>query len=264
MRRRLHLFSKWAWLILRPSHFLLLSLIFSSVLGWHLATGFIALLLLTIACWPVGEWLLAKLENIYPPLNNFTLPNNITPHGVITLGGSAFIIRSLQRSIPVLGSAKERLWVMADMLRRYPHAKHIFTGGNGSLHHTEATECDIAQMFIERLGFDKSQILWENRAKNTHQNALFSHAMAQPKAEEIWVLITSASHMHRAILCFKALGWAVIPCPTDFHTGTNHTNLKNFNLSSGLLSLDHAAHEWLGLLAYWLLGRTKAILPPPQ
>jgi len=35
------------------------------------------------------------------------------------------------------------------------------------------------------------------------------------------------------------------------------------SLSGRLCAFDAAAHEWLGLLAYWLMGRTDALLPGP-
>jgi hypothetical protein len=35
------------------------------------------------------------------------------------------------------------------------------------------------------------------------------------------------------------------------------------SLSGGLARTDDAVHEWLGLLAYWLIGRTDQLLPGP-
>ena len=35
------------------------------------------------------------------------------------------------------------------------------------------------------------------------------------------------------------------------------------SLSEGLRRTDTAAHEWVGLLAYWLTGKTKNCFPRP-
>jgi hypothetical protein len=36
------------------------------------------------------------------------------------------------------------------------------------------------------------------------------------------------------------------------------------SLPERLSMVDLAAHEWVGLAAYWLLGRTSALFPAPQ
>ncbi len=41
-------------------------------------------------------------------------------------------------------------------------------------------------------------------------------------------------------------------------------NLLPWNvLSGGLATLDRAAREWVGLIAYWLAGHTSELLPGP-
>lgn len=35
-------------------------------------------------------------------------------------------------------------------------------------------------------------------------------------------------------------------------------------LSEGLNKLDNAAHEWVGLFAYWMSGRSNALFPGPS
>jgi hypothetical protein len=40
--------------------------------------------------------------------------------------------------------------------------------------------------------------------------------------------------------------------------------MRPFNkVSEGLRRVDVATHEWVGLLAYWLRGRSDALFPAP-
>jgi uncharacterized SAM-binding protein YcdF (DUF218 family) len=80
---------------------------------------------------------------------------------------------------------------------------------------------------------------------------MLSTTVVKPKREERWLLVTSASHMPRAIGAFRRNGFNVEPWPIyDLET----YNPRPFSV---------ARHEWLGLIAYWLLGRTSALLPAP-
>jgi hypothetical protein len=57
------------------------------------------------------------------------------------------------------------------------------------------------------------------------------------------------------------VGWPVTAYPVDYHT-----NGKIFPpLQSGdrLRLVGAAAHEWVGLVVYWLTGKTDALFPAP-
>jgi uncharacterized SAM-binding protein YcdF (DUF218 family) len=98
-------------------------------------------------------------------------------------------------------------------------------------------------------GIDISRVLLETRSSNTYENAVYSAAMIKPKQSERWLLVTSASHMPRAIGSFRKAGFVVEPWPV-------------YDLTvSGPPTMDAARHEWLGLFAYWAFGRTSALLP---
>ncbi len=68
-----------------------------------------------------------------------------------------------------------------------------------------------------------------------------------------WILITSASHMPRALAVFRKQGWNVTPYSVDFYTGLS-TPWTSYSLGiSGKWYI--ALHEYLGILAYRLTGR---------
>jgi hypothetical protein len=55
----------------------------------------------------------------------------------------------------------------------------------------------------------------------------------------------------------------VVPWPVDYQTQGGLRWPLNFSAAARLDELDMAAREWLGLLAYRLMGRTSALLPAP-
>ena len=80
-----------------------------------------------------------------------------------------------------------------------------------------------------------------------------------------WVLITSAYHMPRAIASFRRAGFDVDAWPVDYRTRGRADLTRPFDkVSEGLRRVDVATREWVGLLAYWLAGRTDSLLPAPK
>jgi hypothetical protein len=64
---------------------------------------------------------------------------------------------------------------------------------------------------------------------------------------------------------FRKAGFAVEPWPVDYRTRGAADLTRPFDkVSEGLRRVDVAAREWVGLLAYWLRGRSDALFPAPQ
>jgi uncharacterized SAM-binding protein YcdF (DUF218 family) len=67
--------------------------------------------------------------------------------------------------------------------------------------------------------------------------------------------------MQRAVGCFRAAGFQVEPYPVGFETGSAAGTLSFGSGSTALSQLDAAAKEWIGLVAYRLMGKTDALFP---
>ena len=106
----------------------------------------------------------------------------------------------------------------------------------------------------------------EWRSLSTAENAAFTRELVMPQAGERWVLVTSATHMPRAVGSFRHVGFPVIPYPVGYTT----TGLPDeywgirLEVSANLVRADVAIHEWLGLIAYRLTGRIDALVPGPE
>jgi uncharacterized SAM-binding protein YcdF (DUF218 family) len=103
----------------------------------------------------------------------------------------------------------------------------------------------------------------ENASLDTYENAVLGQKLAQPRAEEKWLLVTSAWHMPRAVAAFRGQNWPVVAAPPMRAMGGATKFALRFRLSSGLHQLRTALHEYLGLLAYRLNGRSRTLWPAP-
>jgi len=70
--------------------------------------------------------------------------------------------------------------------------------------------------------------------------------------------------MPRAMGVFRKAGFPVEPWPVDYRTSGPDAYVEFFDApSKGLRRLDEVTHEWVGLVVYWLTGRTDALFPGP-
>ncbi|MCB8880617.1 YdcF family protein [Acidisoma cellulosilytica] len=213
-----------------------------------------------IAFLPLGAWLLAPIENRFPQPQ--ALPPSVT--GIIVLGGAVETALSAAHGMPALNAAAERMTSFVTLARRYPQAKLVFTGGNGELVHADLTEADVAKQLFDGLGLADRNVIYEHRSRTTYENVRDLKALLKPQPSETWLLITSAWHMPRAMGLFQQADWPVLAYPVGYKTGPGLVLAFRGSFPDRLELVDLAAHEWLGLTAYWLLGRTSALFPAPQ
>jgi len=225
---------------------------------WLIATS---LLLIAIAgLSPLGNALMLPLEQRFPPWD----PSRGAPDGIVVLGGAISPDVSAARGAVALDEAAERITVAAELARRYPNAHVIYCGGTNALIFDDAVEAPFAARQLEDLGIAPERITAEEQSRNTIENAVFSHLIAHPKPGDRWLLVTSAYHMPRAIAAFRAVGFPVEAYPVDWRTrGPNDAWRPFGSLSDGLRRTDTAVHEWIGLVAYRLSGKTADLFPRP-
>lgn len=221
----------------------------------------LAALLLALGGWsPLGRAALMALEDRFPQ------PELVEPiAGFVMLGGTVDTHITAVRGQASLNEAGERVMAMAELSRRFPKARLLLSGGaNHVLTSQPLTESAVARDLLVSMGVDPSRIEIEVRSRDTCENAEQSLLLAKPRSGEQWVLVTSASHMPRAVACFRAAGFPVIPYPVDYRTrGTEDLTRPVDSVADGLEALDLAAHEWIGLAMYRLVGRTKELFPWP-
>jgi uncharacterized SAM-binding protein YcdF (DUF218 family) len=259
--------SKVLWVFTSPGNLLVLILTVGAFLSVSLKENrrlvgrsicfYAALVLFFISVCPVGVWMLAPLENRVPP----QYPDHVA--GIILLGGDEKPDRSEARKQPVFLDSGRRYIMFAAMARRYPQAKLVFTGGSPLLTPLNATmkDADVAKQALMSIGVPVDRMLFEDKSRNTHENAMNSFDLVKPKPDETWLLVTSAFHMPRALATFRKAGWNVQPATTGYLTDGGLAAKLDFNLGEHVLQMAWATHEYYGLLAYRLMGYTDQLWP---
>ena len=190
-------------------------------------------LLAAVACLPIGYVCLSVLEHRFPEWRGGESP----VAGMVMLDGGV-----------------DRIPFELALARRYPHARVIFAGRQ------KASGGSFA--LLRAAGLDPSVSVSEGRSRDTYDNAVFSLAIAKPKAGERWLLVTSAAHMPRSVATFRRVGFPVTAAPVALKTDQGMT-FANASASEALTLTDEAFREAWALVAYRLTGRTRELWPKP-
>lgn len=259
------LFSKIIDLVLSPSalFFAALGLGFVLVLTpltrlgkWLLALAVLGYF--TTAVLPGGYLLVNLLEERFPQPQ---LSRSID--GIIVLGGSFDTQVSAKRPQVALNQGAERLTEFVKLARVHPNAKLAFSGGIGLLSGRGMTEATLAKQFFAEMGLNVERIMFEDRSRNTSENAQLSYSLLQPQGQR-WVLVTSASHMPRAMGLFRKAGWNIQAYPVDFLTRPSVSGDFEIIWPGNLDYIEVAVHEWGGLFVSWLRGSIDEPFPGPE
>jgi len=205
---------------------------------------------------PIGSWALTPLENRFP----YNPPEHID--GIVLLGGDEEPETSETRGQPTALDSMRRFARFAEMVQRYPEAQLVYSGGSGSLHpRGHMKEADVAAEALKSMGVPTDRIYFENTSHNTYENAVYTASLIRPEPSQNWLLVTSAWHMPRSMACFRKVGWNVYASPAGYLTTGFYQSYPNFEFARQLRLLTLAAHEYVGLIAYYLMERIDSPWP---
>lgn len=222
--------------------------------SWGTGLVWAALAVLLLQGWePLPDALLRQLES----KTSAPLPGDKLQRfaGVVLLGGAlepAYVWQG--HGQPALNDAAERMTAAVALLQQQPHLRLLFTGGEGEWFAGELTEADRAKIFFNSLGVDPQRVSYESASHTTYENAVLSAKVPNVNPAQPWLLLTSASHMPRAMATFAKAGWNVTAYPVDYRTG-QHTPWTQYSLAEGAQKWHLFLHELVGLVAYQLAGR---------
>jgi uncharacterized SAM-binding protein YcdF (DUF218 family) len=209
--------------------------------------------LLILSIFPLGVVLLQPLERQYP-----TSPPLDRVDGIVILGGGEEAAATAHWGQVQLNDGGERLSSVLPLAARFPDARILFSGGSGSLRDlagNSVSGASVAERFFRENGLDPGRLILEGRSRNTAENARYSLAQADPAPGEVWLLVTSAFHMPRAMQSFETAGWTgLVPYPVDYMT-SSFVDVVGWDLQTNLFFLNLAIKEWVGRLVYAMTGR---------
>lgn len=250
--------SKFSFLIVQPLTWVVMLLVLaaafamvSSRMSIIRTTLAIALTLLLLIGWlPLSNSALRSLEDQHQPLSGdlskFT--------GMIVLGGAFAGDDGRGHGQIALGCSGERVVVPVPIMNQYPRMRLLFTGGEAALFPTGQSEAKVASRYFDRMGIEPSRINYEDASRNTFENSELSARLPGVDTKALWLLVTSASHMPRAMATFAHSGWNVTAYPVDYASAV-HVSLFSYSLAGGANAWQLVFREWIGLLVYRATGK---------
>lgn len=263
------LVSKAVGILLLPSTLMLLLLLAGLVLmslprwartGRRLAWAG-AVLLIVGGASPLANLLRLPLEQRFP---RPALDARLGPiAAIVVLGGAEDGRLTRVHGELSLNEAAERIVEGGRLAHRLPGVRLVFSGGAGGFLDTRPAAREIADYWRET-GIAAERILYEDRSLTTEDNAVETRRLLALKPGERILLVTSAYHMPRSVAAFRHLGFNVVAYPVDYRLKDGGDATRPFlDLPSGLKRLDETVREWIGLVAYRLLGRSSEVFPAP-
>ncbi|MEP7229975.1 MAG: YdcF family protein [Ginsengibacter sp.] len=105
----------------------------------------------------------------------------------------------------------------------------LISGGNAKLLPTDFRESDWVATQLKDFNIPDSDIIIENRSRNSYENAVFSKKLLDSAhLSPPFILVTSGYHMRRALATYKKMGVDVIPYPCNYIAGKGKTEIEDF------------------------------------
>ena len=161
---------------------------------------------------------------------------------LVVLGG---VLRTSDESVPprerLCAASTQRVLTASRLWHEHPFGLIVLTG---------APPGETAAMLdlMTTLGVPPDSVVRETRALNTRENAIYTAEILRDRGAEVVVLVTSATHLRRAVKDFAAAGVSVIPAAAEI-VGRSATTIDSFLPSASALAQTQVClHEILGYL----------------
>ncbi|ODN43154.1 YdcF family protein [Piscirickettsia litoralis] len=226
-----------------PLFFILLALAALSLFYSRIAS--LTLLIFSIswlALWStpfLPQYLLNKLESQHSPLTK--LPDDINT--IVILGGGA---HTASTPSPFTELSRASVARIVSAVRLYQQARRpitlVVSGGSvlGS-----PIEAELLEQAAITLGIPKEHIITDDVSKNTAAQAIMIKKLLKNNR---FALVTSASHLPRALWLFDQQGLSPIAAPSDF-IAQIHPRFYYLPQAAYLQRSRIVIHEYLGL--FW-------------
>lgn len=259
------LFSKLVWIVGQPlslAFILVVLAIIAIIVRWRVlgmfASAASALVLFLTLYTTVGPYLLQGLEERFPrPAGD---PPDL--QCMIVLGGAFETEVTTTRGGIEMSAGGDRFVEALRLARKFPEARILVSGGDGSITGGYEGDGDIAKRFFPIFGIGRERLVEEAQSRTTFENAVNTKELLKSNGLSNCLLITSGYHMPRSIGIFRKLDIPVTPRPTDYRTtGKVRLGLDFTQPSLNAQHMATAIREWMGLVGYYVAGRTSELYP---
>jgi uncharacterized SAM-binding protein YcdF (DUF218 family) len=195
---------------------------------------------------PFGYIILRPLESQYAPISSTNLNKEV--QWIVVLGGGSKEDKALTPEERLSDTSLRRLLEGVRLSRLLPRSRLVLSGGN---YQGISPDALIMQQVALDQGVAQDRIILETTSLDTADQANF---LRDRLGQTPFYLVTSASHMTRAMRMFIRSGTQPIAAPTDFRAVWAPFHVIDFFPQAGTLAnTEKAFNEYLGLL--WGLMR---------
>ena len=175
--------------------------------------------------------------------------------GIVLGGCMRYYNRETDRI--VFGTAVDRLMQAIALYHDKKIKKILLSGGSGSVMYKDWREAAWLAEVLYKSCVPKQDVIIENESRNTYENAKYTATILTGGSYgKRFLLITSATHIRRSLMCFNKAGLIVEPFSVDERSGKgiytpdkiiipNAENIDNW---------DVLIHEWIGIVTYKMAG----------
>ncbi|HYF37772.1 MAG TPA: YdcF family protein [Prosthecobacter sp.] len=168
-------------------------------------------------CTPLASWLLADLEEQFPPIKIESLPS---ADAILCLGGGAEPSFTEPTGVHLKRGA-DRV-PTALLVAAQNKAGTLVLGGGGYPQDGKShSEADAITAHLQRQQASPIPIVSLGLCADTHDEAEKFAELARQRGWQRVLLVTSASHMPRASATFTKLGLRVTPVPCNYQSSFN-------------------------------------------
>jgi uncharacterized SAM-binding protein YcdF (DUF218 family) len=196
-------------------------------------------------------------------LESWHHPPQLTPSdrfdAIVVLGGGVDEKGSLRPTTEPSSYSRNRTTCGVDLYQQGYAPTLVLTGGDARIFGPGPQEAIAMKRWAIRLGVPESATRIDTEARNTYENATGTKRLIGPASI---LLVSSASHLPRAVPLFTKQGFRVTPAPCDYASQNlpreNWDNIDPFDVLPNDTSLQQtreAVSEVAGIVIYWLAGK---------
>ena len=191
----------------------------------------------------VSDLFIRPLEQKYPPVSDFQAVKDVK--WVVVLGGGSTVDPALPLSTYLSEASLVRLSEGIRIHNKLPETKLIMTGRSGFEGITPVAKvmADTAREW----GVKPEDIIIEPKATDTKDHPI---RVKEIIGRDKFIMVTSATHMPRAMALFKKYGMHPTPAPTDYLVKKKEgiSTGDFFPNADALEKSGRAIHEYLGMV----------------
>lgn len=206
--------------------------------------------LVVLFSWPPVSYLASKTLEWYYPVAH--IPSG-EAEAIVVLSATVYPARGARPTPLPSYSTFKRCRHAAWLYKEWRQVPILACGGASK---DTPPYSHVMKEMMRHEGVPDAAIWTEDQSGSTYENAVNAVEILRSKGISKVALVTEAYHMFRAERCFLKQGIEVVPAPCEFRSGefelSPHTFLPG---ATAIRHNEHALHEWLGYVWYWLRGR---------